>query len=50
MNSFHLLAIIVFVSLIFDFTNGWHDAASSIATIVSTRVLRPSWAVVWAAF
>ena len=50
MNSFHLLAIIVFVSLIFDFTNGWHDAASSIATIVSTRVLRPSWAVIWAAF
>ena len=49
MNSFHLLAIIVFVSLAFDFTNGWHDAASSIATIVSTRVLRPLWAVVWAA-
>ena len=50
MNSFHLLVIIVFVSLAFDFTNGWHDAASSIATIVSTRVLRPLWAVVWAAF
>lgn len=50
MSSFHLLLIIVFVSLIFDFTNGWHDAASSIATVVSTRVLRPLWAVVWAAF
>ncbi|MGB6877741.1 MAG: inorganic phosphate transporter [Candidatus Acidiferrales bacterium] len=50
MNSFHLLVIIVFVSLAFDFTNGWHDAASSIATVVSTRVLRPLWAVVWAAF
>ncbi|MFZ0638251.1 MAG: inorganic phosphate transporter [Candidatus Acidiferrales bacterium] len=50
MNSFHLLVIIVFVSLAFDFTNGWHDAASSIATIVSTRVLRPLWAVAWAAF
>ena len=50
MTSFHLLVIIVFVSLAFDFTNGWHDAASSIATIVSTRVLRPLWAVVWAAF
>lgn len=49
MNSFHLLVIIVFISLAFDFTNGWHDAASSIATIVSTRVLRPFWAVVWAA-
>lgn len=40
----------MFVSLAFDFTNGWHDAASSIATIVSTRVLRPLWAVIWAAF
>lgn len=50
MNSFHLLIIIVFISLAFDFTNGWHDAASSIATVVSTRVLRPLWAVVWAAF
>lgn len=42
--------MIVVISLAFDFTNGWHDAASSIATIVSTRVMRPSWAVVWAAF
>lgn len=50
MSSFHLLVVIVFVSLAFDFTNGWHDAASSIATIVSTRVLRPLWAVIWAAF
>jgi PiT family inorganic phosphate transporter len=49
-SSYHLLILIVFVSLAFDFTNGWHDAASSIATVVSTRVLRPSWAVVWAAF
>lgn len=50
MSSFHLLIVIVVISLAFDFTNGWHDAASSIATIVSTRVLRPFWAVVWAAF
>lgn len=50
MTSFHLLCIIVVVSLAFDFTNGWHDAASSIATVVSTRVLRPLYAVVWAAF
>jgi PiT family inorganic phosphate transporter len=49
-TPFHLLVVIVFVSLAFDFTNGWHDAASSIATVVSTRVLRPLWAVVWAAF
>jgi inorganic phosphate transporter, PiT family len=49
-TSFHILCIIVVVSLAFDFTNGWHDAASSIATVVSTRVLRPLYAVVWAAF
>lgn len=49
MSSFHLLIVIVVISLAFDFTNGWHDAASSIATIVSTRVLRPFSAVVWAA-
>jgi len=48
-NPFHLLVLIVVISLAFDFTNGWHDAASSIATIVSTRVLRPFPAVVWAA-
>jgi PiT family inorganic phosphate transporter len=45
-----LLYVIVIVTLAFEFTNGWHDAASSIATIVSTRVLRPLWAVAWAAF
>ncbi|HKS83594.1 MAG TPA: inorganic phosphate transporter [Candidatus Acidoferrales bacterium] len=50
MNSFQLLCVIVTISLAFDFTNGWHDAASSIATVVSTRVLRPFWAVAWAAF
>jgi PiT family inorganic phosphate transporter len=49
-SPFSLLIAIVVVSLAFDFTNGWHDAASSIATVVSTRVLRPLWAVVWAAF
>jgi len=45
-----LLYVIMIVTLAFEFTNGWHDAASSIATIVSTRVLRPLWAVAWAAF
>ena len=50
MTNIHLLYLIVVVTLAFEFTNGWHDAASSIATIVSTRVLRPLWAVAWAAF
>lgn len=45
-----LIYVIVAVALIFDFINGFHDAANSIATIVSTRVLPPQWAVVWAAF
>lgn len=44
------IIFIVIVALIFDFLNGFHDAANSIATIVSTRVLRPSHAVIWAAF
>jgi len=44
-----VLAIIA-VALVFDYTNGFHDAANSIATVVSTRVLSPKWAVVWAAF
>jgi PiT family inorganic phosphate transporter len=42
--------LIILVALSFDFTNGMHDAANSIATIVSTRVLTPRLAVVWAAF
>jgi PiT family inorganic phosphate transporter len=44
------LIALIGVALIFDFLNGLHDAANSIATIVSTRVLRPQYAVVWAAF
>jgi len=44
-----LLWLVVLVALGFDFVNGFHDAANSIATIVSTRVLSPRWAVVWAA-
>lgn len=40
---------IVLIALIFDFTNGFHDAANSIATVVSTRVLSPRYAVIWAA-
>lgn len=42
--------LIIAVALLFDMTNGWHDAANSIATVVSTRVLTPMQAVVWAAF
>lgn len=45
-----LIFFVIAVALIFDFINGFHDAANSIATIVSTRVLRPSYAVIWAAF
>src|SRR2546421_9221775 len=45
-----LVVFIVIVALVFDFINGFHDAANSIATIVSTRVLTPLQAVVWAAF
>jgi PiT family inorganic phosphate transporter len=41
---------LIIVALAFDFLNGLHDAANSIATIVSTRVLRPRYAVIWAAF
>src|SRR5215203_5535407 len=45
-----LLVGLIGVALLFDFLNGLHDAANSIATIVSTRVLRPRYAVMWAAF
>src|SRR4051812_34476002 len=45
-----VLIALIAVALLFDFLNGLHDAANSIATIVSTRVLRPQYAVVWAAF
>ena len=41
---------IILVALVFDFVNGFHDAANSIATVVSTRVLSPRYAVLWAAF
>ena len=45
-----VLIALITVALAFDFLNGLHDAANSIATIVSTRVLRPQYAVAWAAF
>jgi PiT family inorganic phosphate transporter len=43
------IALIILTALAFDFSNGWHDAANSIATVVGTRVLRPIQAVIWAA-
>ena len=50
MDSTLILAVaIILVALIFDFVNGFHDAANSIATIVATRVLSPGQAVIWAA-
>lgn len=44
-----LVAVSILIALSFDFINGFHDAANSIATVVSTRVLSPRWAVIWAA-
>jgi PiT family inorganic phosphate transporter len=49
-NSFQVLLLTVALTLAFEFSNGWHDAANSIATVVSTRVLTPFRAVAWAAF
>jgi PiT family inorganic phosphate transporter len=49
-QSLALIAFLIFVALAFDFINGFHDAANSIATVVSTRVLSPFQAVAWAAF
>ena len=47
---FSSIALIILVALVFDYINGFHDAANSIATVVSTRVLSPLQAVAWAAF
>ena len=44
------ILFLIILALVFDFLNGFHDSANSIATIVSTRVLRPKYAVIWAAF
>jgi inorganic phosphate transporter, PiT family len=50
MNHAYFVILILFIALVFDFINGFHDAANSIATVVSTRVLRPHQAVLMAAF
>ena len=49
MDYSHTLLIVIVVALIFDFINGFHDAANSIATVVSTKALTPLQAVIWAA-
>jgi PiT family inorganic phosphate transporter len=48
--TFAFIVLIIIVALFFDYINGFHDAANSIATVVSTRVLSPGLAVIWAAF
>jgi len=50
MSPLALAVLIIAVALVFDYLNGFHDAANSIATVVSTRVLTPFQAVIWAAF
>ena len=47
--QFEVVVFLIFVALVFDYINGFHDAANSIATVVSTRVLSPGKAVIWAA-
>ncbi len=49
-NSLILVIVSIGLALFFDFLNGFHDAANSIAAMVSTRVMKPHWAVLWAAF
>lgn len=50
MSPYSLAVLTILLTLAFEFSNGWHDAANSIATVVSTRVLTPLRAVAWAAF
>jgi PiT family inorganic phosphate transporter len=49
-STFALAALVIAIALIFDYINGFHDAANSVATIVATQVLTPAKAVIWAAF
>ena len=50
LDSMAFVIFLVIVALVFDFLNGFHDSANSISTVVSTRVLSPKYAVIWAAF
>jgi PiT family inorganic phosphate transporter len=49
-DSFGFVLLLILVALVFDFLNGFHDSANAISTVVSTRVLPPKYAVLWAAF
>src|SRR5579859_5701126 len=49
-STLALVVLIIGIALLFDFINGFHDAANSVATIVATQVLTPAKAVIWAAF
>ena len=49
MVQYPFVTVIILIAFIFDFTNGMHDSANSIATVVATRVLSPKYAVLWAA-
>jgi PiT family inorganic phosphate transporter len=50
MPTLYFVFFLIAVALLFDFFNGFHDAANSVATVVTTRVLSPLQAVLWAAF
>jgi PiT family inorganic phosphate transporter len=50
LTSLYFIYFVIALAFLFDFINGFHDAANSVATIVSTGVLKPIWAVIWAAF
>ena len=50
LESMAFVFFLIFIALVFDFINGFHDSANSISTVVSTRVLSPQYAVLWAAF
>lgn len=50
MVQYPFVTFIILIAFVFDYTNGMHDSANSIATVVATRVLSPKYAVIWAAF
>ncbi len=50
LTSLYFVYLVIALAFLFDFINGFHDAANSVATIISTGILKPIWAVVWAAF
>lgn len=50
MQPIFFVYTVIFIAFVFDFVNGFHDAGNSVATIVTTKVLKPAWAVLWVAF